>query len=102
MIFRSYTNDFHRQNSMGAVQGGRIHVIASLLARRQMLAQNQLSAPEGSFKTSQNSEQEELVSLTNKVEIQLEKLLKTQTTLWSELNIKLQLISYPNKLEFFI
>ena len=43
---RSYINDFHRQNSMGAVsEGGRIHVIASLLAGAEV-GTDQLTAPE--------------------------------------------------------
>lgn len=61
MIFRSYTNDFHRQNSMGAVK----EVESMLLhpcSREQKLAQINSLHQKAVSKTSQNSKQEELVS----------------------------------------
>ena len=61
MIFGSYTNDFHRQNSMGAVK----EVESMLLhpcSREQKLAQINSLRQKAVSKTSQNSEQEELVS----------------------------------------
>ena len=61
MIFRSYTNDFHLQNSMGDVK----EVESMLLhpcSREQKLAQINSLRQKAVSKTSQNSEQEELVS----------------------------------------
>ena len=52
VLERSYTNDFHRQNSMGAVK----EVESMLLhpySREQEVGTDQLSAPKGSFKREQ-------------------------------------------------
>ena len=60
MIFRSYTNDFHRQNSMGAVK----EVESMLLhpySREQKLAQINSLHQNTVTKIAQNSEQKELV-----------------------------------------
>ena len=61
VLERSYINDFHRQNSMGAVK----EVESMLLhpySREQKLAQINSLRQKAVSKTSQNSEQEELVS----------------------------------------
>ena len=60
MIFRSYINDFHRQNSMGAVK----EVESMLLhpySREQKLAQINSLHQKAVSKISQNSEQERFV-----------------------------------------
>ena len=62
---------FSPSEQYGCREGGRIHVIASLLAGAEV-GTDQLSAPEGSFKNIPELRTGGTRFLTNEVEIQLE------------------------------